>query len=72
MQQDPVEVLGIECHLEYRLGGLKTFMLTFLLVIWKYGLWHQPAETTHSTGQTDTTEAARSCITYARNISYLL
>ena len=72
MQQDPMSVLAIECHLKYRLGGLETFVLALPWIIWKYALWHHPAETIPSTGQTDGAEAVRSCITCSHNVGYLL
>ena len=72
MQQDPVSVLAIECHLKYRLDGLEAFVLALPRLIWKYAVWHHPAETTLPTGQTGGTEAARSCVTCALNVGYLL
>ena len=69
MQQDPVSVLAIKCQIEYRLGGLETFVLALPRIISKYALWHHLAETTLLTGQT---EATKICITCVYNIGYLL
>ena len=54
-----VSALPIECHLEYKLGNLETFVLAYPRLIWKYALWHHFTETTPPTGQTDGAEAAR-------------
>ena len=35
MQQKPVSVLAMECHFEYRLGGMEIFVLALPWIIWK-------------------------------------
>ena len=59
-QQDLESMLAIKCHLKYRFGGLETFVLAIIWIIWKYALWHHPAETTFPTGQSGGAEAERS------------